>query len=265
MNPLYLLSSWSTLFVTALAFVIVGAYGVRTALVGRVREERVERVGGTALLGRWLLEAFYWSFRLAGRALVRLGVSPDALTWASVGFSAIGAGFAAAGHFSTAGAWILGGAVLDALDGLVARERGLASDRGEVLDAVLDRYSDMLPLIGLAVFYRGSAWQMSVPLLALTGSVLVSYVRAKSEALGLDLPSGLMRRHERLTYLVAALIIGPELSRFLGAPMGAVHPATLVLVGGVGVFSNGAALQLLFAARRALDAPRTRPRPGARA
>ncbi len=262
MNPLYLLPS-STLLVTALAFAIVGAYGVRTALVGRVREERVERVGGTALLGRWLLEAFYWSFRLAGRGLVRLGVSPDALTWTSVGFSAVGAGFVAAGHFSTAGAWVLGGAVLDALDGLVARERGLASDRGEVLDAVLDRWSDMLPLLGLAVFYRASAWQMSIPLFALIGSVMVSYVRAKSEAVGLDLPSGLMRRHERLTYLVAALIIGPELSRFLGTPLGAVHPATLVLVGGVAAFSNAAALQLLFAARRALE--RAGPRPGRRA
>jgi CDP-diacylglycerol--glycerol-3-phosphate 3-phosphatidyltransferase len=258
MSPVYLLPSWSTLFVTAVAFAIVSAYGVRTALVGRVREERVERVGGSVFLGRWFLEAFYWSFRLAGKALIWAGVSPDALTWSAVGVTGLGAFFAAAGHFSTAGALVLLGAVLDALDGLVARERGLASERGEVLDAVVDRYSDILPLAALAIFYRDSAAAMLAPLGALMGSVLVSYVRAKSEALGLDLPSGLMRRHERLTYLVVALVIGPELSRWLGAPYGMTHPATLLLVGVVALVSNVAALQLLFAARRALLGPHQR-------
>jgi CDP-diacylglycerol--glycerol-3-phosphate 3-phosphatidyltransferase len=204
------------------------------------------------LLNRWFLEAFYWSFKLPGRFFVWLGVAPDTLSWTSLAVTAMSAPVAAMGHFSTAGALVLVGAFFDSFDGLVARERGLCSDRGEMLDAVLDRYADAAPLLGLIFFYRFSAWQMLVPAAALIGSMMLSYVRAKSEALDLHLPSGLMRRHERLTYIVVALVIGPELSRWAGSPWGVIHPFTLGLVAGVGLIANYAAIRLLFSARQEL-------------
>ncbi len=101
------------------------------------------------------------------------------------------------------------GAAFDALDGIVARARGLSSDAGEVLDAVVDRYADAAPLLGLAVYYRASLPALLLVLCALLGSMLVSYVRAKSEAMSLSLPGGLMRRHERIAYLTAGLLLGP--------------------------------------------------------
>ena len=235
-----------------LAFCIIGAYTLRTVLVGRTKDQRVIRAGGSVLLGRWFLEAFYWSFRLPGRMFVALGVSPDALTWTSLVIT-LGAAFSAAmDHFSTAGVFVLLGSFFDSFDGLVARARGLSSDCGEMLDAVVDRYADVIPMIGLVIFYRFSVWQMMIPLFAMIGSLLLSYVRAKSEALDLDLPSGLMRRHERVTYVVVALVIGPELSRWLGGPWGTVHPATLAIVAVVAIVSNLSAFNLLLVARREL-------------
>jgi CDP-diacylglycerol--glycerol-3-phosphate 3-phosphatidyltransferase len=148
-----------------------------------------------------------------------------------------------------AGASLLFGAAFDALDGIVARERGLASDAGEVLDAVVDRYADAAPLVGLAVYYRASVPALLLVLIALVGSIQVSYVRAKSEAMALTLPGGLMRRHERIAYLTAGLLLGP-LWQMAGVPL--QMPLTLLAVAVVALVSNLAAVQLTRAARIAL-------------
>jgi CDP-diacylglycerol--glycerol-3-phosphate 3-phosphatidyltransferase len=159
-----------------------------------------------------------------------------------------------------AGASLLFGASFDALDGIVARERGLSSDAGEVLDAVVDRYADAAPLLGLAVYYRASLTALLLVLFALLGSRLVSYVRAKSEAMGLSLPGGLMRRHERIAYLTAGLLLGPLLQM---ANIPVQMPLTLVAVAVVAVVSNLAAVQLTRRARAALvelgRGPKERP------
>jgi CDP-diacylglycerol---glycerol-3-phosphate 3-phosphatidyltransferase len=239
--------------VIGLLAVVVSAYALRTVIVGRRSDRRTDREGGTALLGLWVMEAFYWAMRVPGRACARLGIQPDTLTWTSMVLTAMSLPAGALGHFSTSGAFLLAGAAFDALDGMVARQLGVASDSGEMLDAVIDRYADAAPMLGLVLFYRFSTWQMAIPLAALVGSMMVSYVRAKSEAMSLQLPSGLMRRHERIAYIGAALVIGPELSPLLGKPYGAVHPATLALVGLVAAVSNVAAGRLASAARRELE------------
>ncbi len=237
----------------------VSGYAVRTLLVGRKQEAKLERYGGTVLFGAWLMEAIYWAIRLPGRGFARLGVDPDALTWTSLFVTLASAPIAASGHFSTAGLVFLIGASFDAFDGMVARETGKATRGGAILDSVLDRISDAAPLAGLVVFYRFSAWQMAIPLIAIVGGQLVSYVRAKAEAMQLDLPSGLMRRHERIAYISGALIIAPMLSPLLGTPMSAVHPATLTVLALVAITSMFAALRLLSAAREALAVRDDRP------
>jgi len=198
------------------------------------------------------MEAVYWAIRLPGRAFARWGVEPDTLTWASLFITLASAPIAATGHFSTAGLVFLIGGAFDALDGMVARETGKSSRSGAILDSVLDRFADAAPLAGLVVFYRFSIWQMLIPLVALVGGQLISYVRAKAEGLGLDLPSGLMRRHERIAYICTALILAPMLSPILGSPGGAVHPATLTLLALVAITSMFASLRLLSVARAEL-------------
>ena len=233
----------------ALPAVVLAAYGVRVAVVGRALDPRVQRESSTVLLGRFPIEAFHWVLRGVGRAVSRSGISPDALTLISLVISGASLPLAAFGMLPAAGASLLFGAAFDALDGIVARERGLASDAGEVLDAVVDRYADAAPLLGLAIYYRDSVTSLILVLAAVLGSMLVSYVRAKSEAMSLSLPGGLMRRHERIAYLTVGLLVGPLL-HLASVPVEA--PLTLLAVGVVAVVSNIAAVQLTRAARVAL-------------
>lgn len=241
------------LAILGLLAMVPSAYALRAALAGRLPEARVTREGGTALFGLFLMEAFHWAMRGLGRCLVRTGLSPDTLSITSLVLTLACVPFAALGSFIPAGALLLTGAAFDAFDGIVARERRIASDAGEFLDAVVDRYADAAPLVGLAIFYRQSPWQMAVPLVALVGSMMVSYTRAKAEAMDQDLPPGLMRRHERIAYIAAALLVGPMLTPW--APLSSIpEPFTLALVLFVGIVSNIAAWKLTREARRRLVA-----------
>jgi CDP-diacylglycerol--glycerol-3-phosphate 3-phosphatidyltransferase len=235
----------------AVTVAVLGAYAVSLAIFGRRTVPRLDGERGTVLLGRFPIEAFHWAARGVGRALVRTGVSPDALTFVSVALAALAVPLAATGRFEAAGALFAAGSVFDALDGIVARARGSASDAGEMLDATVDRYADALGLVGLAVFYRDSAFCLAIVLAALVGSMMVSYVRAKGDALGIALPPGLMRRPERVAYLSLALLLGPTFSAWL-APADPTRPVTLFVVAVIAALSNVAALRLLVEARSRL-------------
>jgi CDP-diacylglycerol--glycerol-3-phosphate 3-phosphatidyltransferase len=230
---------------------LLTAYAVRVSRAGRVANARLDTVRGTVLLGRYPIEAFHWAARAFGRVLSRTGVTPDFLTFLSLGLTLFTVPLAAVGRFEAAGVMLILGSSFDALDGIVARELGLTSDAGEVLDSVLDRYSDMCVLAGLGLFYRQSAASLAVVLLALLGSMMVSYVRAKTDKFGIRLPSTLMRRPERIAYLSAALLLGPSLSAWI-LPEFANSPLTLATVGLIAVVANASAIQLLARARTEL-------------
>jgi CDP-diacylglycerol--glycerol-3-phosphate 3-phosphatidyltransferase len=233
--------------------VLLTAYAVRVSRAGRIATARLETVRGTVLLGRYPIEAFHWAARGFGRVLSRTGVSPDHLTFLSLGLTLFTVPLAATGRFEAAGVMLILGSSFDALDGIVARELGQTSDAGEVLDSVLDRYSDTFALAGLVLFYRQSALSLAVVLLALLGSMMVSYVRAKTEKFGITLPSTLMRRPERIAYLSGAFLLGPSLSGWV-LPQVANSPITLAIVGLVAVVANASAIQLLARARAELRA-----------
>jgi phosphatidylglycerophosphate synthase len=235
---------------TALVLVLFAGYATRLALVGRARDPRLQREHPTALLGRFPMEAFHWAARGAARALVRLPVHPDHLTHLSLLISALTIPLLWFGAFAWGALVLLVGSTLDALDGIVARERGIASDSGEVLDAVVDRYADAMPLFGLALYYRHSVAALILVFLAILGGFTVSYVRAKAEAMRIELPGGLMRRPERLFYLGIALLFGPALPALRTIPL--ERPWTLVIVAGIGLLSNVAAIQLTRQTRAAL-------------
>jgi phosphatidylglycerophosphate synthase len=240
---------------------VLAAYAVRVATHGRVENVRLERVRGTRLLGRYPIEAFHWVASVVGRMLARTPVKPDTLTMVSLALTALTLPLVATGHFEAAGAVLLFGSSFDVLDGIVARERGVAGEAGEMLDSVVDRYADAACLIGLGLFYRDSAWKLGVIFSALLGSTMVSYVRAKAEKFRLSLPDTTMRRAERVVYLSGALILGPTLSGWL-APTVAGRPATMAVVAMVAGLSNVAAVQLLVAARTELRRRRPLTAPG---
>jgi CDP-diacylglycerol--glycerol-3-phosphate 3-phosphatidyltransferase len=227
------------------------AYGARVVVAGRALDPRVQRERATPLLGAFPMEAGHWALRVVGKMIADLKVSPDAITWASLTLTATTVPLAAVGYFSWAALLLAAGAACDALDGIVARRQRSSSDSGEVLDAVVDRYADAMPLAGLALYYRGNLAALSAILAALIGSMLVSYVRAKAEALQVSLPGGSMRRHERVVYVGLALVLGP----FLPIPwISARRPATVVIVAFVAISSNIAAIVLTRKSRQLLVA-----------
>ena len=102
---------------------------------------------------------------------------------------------------------ILAGA-FDLLDGLIARYWGRTSRLGAFLDSTLDRYVDSIALIDLWLMYNGGFLGMVFLILALLGSLMTSYVRARAESLGVKmLGVGLLEREERLLFMVALFII----------------------------------------------------------
>jgi CDP-diacylglycerol--glycerol-3-phosphate 3-phosphatidyltransferase len=233
---------------------LVSAYAVRVAFLGRKSDPRIEKVYGTVLLGPWLLEAGYWLLRGSARLVLRAPITPDALTLGSLVITLCAAPLAASGEFAVAALALLAGGALDALDGIVARARGIASDSGEVLDSFVDRYADAAPLVGLSLYYRSSAWLAAIPLAGLVGAMMVSYSRAKAEAMRVDLPSGLMRRHERIAYLVAALLVGPALGPFVDPWLGVEGSLTLGLLAFLALLTNLTAVRLCSETRAKLVA-----------
>lgn len=227
---------------------LLALYWRRVARLGRATHARLGDSPGSAFLPGWVVEAFYWALQVPGRALIRLGVGPDAITYASLVVSLASLPAAAVGHLGWAAIAVLAGGGLDALDGMVARAQGCAGSAGSMLDAFVDRVADAAPFIGLAIFYRERPATLVVPLGALVASSLVSYARARAEAHGLDLPSGPMRRHERIGYLGLALLLGPIVPSYRGVPC----PATLAIVAFLGLVSLGSALVLVARARAAL-------------
>ena len=99
-----------------------------------------------------------------------------------------------------AGGVILFAGLFDMMDGRVARLGNMSSKFGALYDSVLDRYSEMVTLFG--VFYylilQGYLWGSMITFVALVGSLMVSYVRARAEGLGLECKVGFMQRPERV-------------------------------------------------------------------
>jgi len=242
-----------TLLTLLMCTAVMSAYAVRVARAGRAKHARLGPKPGSPLLPGWLVEAFYWAMHAPAAALIRSGASPDTLTYASLVFSAASLPLIAAGHFTMAVVAIVVGAVLDAMDGMVARARRIASPSGAVLDSCVDRVSDSAPFIGLAIFYRDNVVTLVIPLVAMVASSMVSYARAKSDQHGLKLPNGLMRRHERVVYVSASLLAAPLIPAL---PLtGAVrYPLALVGPGLIAVLGSVAAVILIGRMRAALMA-----------
>lgn len=147
--------------------------------------------------------------------LVRRGVHPNFITVMGFAATVVAGGLYSQDHVRTAGFFVLLGGLLDIFDGRVARVSGLASKFGNFFDSTLDRISEIAMYLGLMTLYNnyGAAmadrWMIYVITLALGGSLMVSYTRAKAEALGFDCSVGLMQRAERILLLgLASLAFG---------------------------------------------------------
>lgn len=249
------LDLWFALALWGVAGCVALAYTIRSLFFGRARYDRVDKQGGSALLSKNIMQGGYWFFQPLGRALVFFHVTPNQVSFASLGFGFVAAVCLGLGHFGSAAVFGTISAVLDALDGMVARLTGNSSDAGEVLDAAVDRYVEFFMLFGLVVYYREIPVLMLLAASAMIGSFMVSYSSAKAEALHVDPPKGSMRRPERCLYLLlgAALspITIPWLERVREFPIAIAHPM-VVGMGLIGVLANVSAIERHMAIAKAV-------------
>lgn len=141
---------------------------------------------------------------LAG-LLLKMGLTPNALTLTGVVLS-LGAGLAIIrGRLLSAGLILLAGGLCDILDGAMARRGGRSTVRGAFLDSTLDRISEIAVFFGLLFHFAGGVALQAWTFLALTGSLMTSYARARAEGLGLSAKVGLLERPERVVLLILAL------------------------------------------------------------
>jgi CDP-diacylglycerol--glycerol-3-phosphate 3-phosphatidyltransferase len=145
----------------------------------------------------------------AARFFNRVGITPDAMTLLGLMGSTVGAVLLALGAIPLGGWVILASGLTDALDGTMARLRGKATRFGAFLDSSMDRYSELFLFGGLAVYFgfASDVLGVAVTFAAAIGSVMVSYTKARAEALGFECKVGLLTRMERYMVLVPLLIL----------------------------------------------------------
>jgi CDP-diacylglycerol--glycerol-3-phosphate 3-phosphatidyltransferase len=157
--------------------------------------------------------------RLAGRSMTQLeqtNVTPDALTFSGVSLCIVGAvvvyfEYAGWGFYLLGAVLFVVGSILDILDGALARTRGAGSPFGAFLDSTVDRVGEgfVLGSIGLVLMRHAQMWGVALAFAAIAGSFLVSYTRARAEALGLKGDVGLGSRAERVVVITAGLVLAP--------------------------------------------------------
>jgi CDP-diacylglycerol--glycerol-3-phosphate 3-phosphatidyltransferase len=188
--------------------------------------------------------------------LDRAGMTPNLVTLLSL-VPALAAGVAvAAGWFGLACVLATAASLGDTLDGLLARRHGSASDAGEAVDAVADRYVEFFFMGGLVIYYRFSLPACLLAVFALYGAFMVSYSTAKAEALDVPPPRGSMRRAERAIYLLFAAGLTPLCEAAVGRdrPLVVRHAPMFVAIGLIAVVGNVSVVLRLGAIVRLLRA-----------
>lgn len=139
----------------------------------------------------------------------RLGITPNSMTLLGLTGNVVGALLLARGEMALGGLVILLMGPVDALDGTMARLRGMAGHFGAFVDSVTDRYSELVIFAGLLYYYtaQGDSVASMAVYAAAAGSVLVSYIRARGQSLNWDTKVGILTRMERYLVLAPALIL----------------------------------------------------------
>ncbi|MDB5004064.1 MAG: CDP-diacylglycerol--inositol 3-phosphatidyltransferase [Mucilaginibacter sp.] len=162
------------------------------------------------------------------KVLIKLGLTPNAVT--SIGFVlniGVAVIFVIGGeegnrgdlsYIGWAGALILFAGLFDMLDGQVARLGNMKSTFGALYDSVLDRYSELVMFFGICYYLVAQHYFLSsiFAFIALIGSMMVSYVRARAEGLGIESKGGLMQRPERVVTIGLCAIICGVSSLYIG-------------------------------------------------
>ena len=151
----------------------------------------------------------------AATALAKLGMRPATATIFGILSSFAATYFVSQGQFVIAGVLVFISGLFDLLDGALARRGGITSRRGALLDSTADRVSEFAVLLGMILYFTATDTSNStgavLTLIALAGSMLISYIRARAEGLDLSGQRGFMTRPERVFIIGIGLLVGQPL------------------------------------------------------
>lgn len=206
------------------------------------------------MLNRFLKDFWYWVTWPMAATLVKLRIKPNMITFIGFMVSLSAVWFYSQGLFGYAGWTLIAGATFDIFDGRVARLTNQESRPGAFFDSVMDRFSEGLVFLGIA-FYFNTGWMLGIVIMALIGSQMVSYTKARGEAIGVQCKGGAMQRPERIAYLGVASVFNPLCEYVMNTWTTWWVPAPLVI--GVlilmAVMTNGTAVQRMVYIMSALD------------
>lgn len=187
---------------------------------------------------QFLRNVFKGVLNSIANALNRIGIKPNMVTATGLLGNIIAGVLLAFGELFWGGIVALIVGPLDAVDGALARLRNESKPYGSFVDSVTDRYDELLLLGGLIIhFSLTQDWVAGILVyFAAMGSILVSYIRAKAEALGYDAKVGIMTRVERYIVLIPGLILG--------------KPYILIALGIIAVLGNFTAIQRFLYVRK---------------
>jgi CDP-diacylglycerol---glycerol-3-phosphate 3-phosphatidyltransferase len=159
--------------------------------------------GVLGVIGRAILNAIV-------TPLSALRVNPNVLTLIGLGINIFAAVLFAKGMFLFAGAVVLFASIFDMVDGEVARRTGRVTKFGAFFDSVIDRYSDMVLLLGLILWYAkiDRIFYTALVIISLIGSIMTSYTRARAESLIPSCKVGFLERPERIVLLIIGCLSG---------------------------------------------------------
>ena len=144
-----------------------------------------------------------------GRLLLRLHLRPNHLTVCGLGVSVATAVAFTSGRTRLAGVLLVLAGLFDYFDGSLARASGQVTPFGGFLDSVIDRYSDLVVLLGIVLlFVHAGNWRgIALTMVALIGTVMVSYTKARAESIGVACNVGFMERPERMICMIAGAVL----------------------------------------------------------
>ena len=186
------------------------------------------------------------------RFLINLRVHPHVITFSGLAISILAFNFFRQGFFFWGGLMVVLAGICDVLDGKLARETNRMSKFGALMDSTIDRYSEVLVFLGLAVFFLKTHSHIAyLIILAIAGSFMVSYTRARAEGLGIACKVGIMKREERITYLAIGTLVG---SIFIN--LGMAKTGTYLVIATIwfiAIFANITAIQRVIFIRNELN------------
>jgi CDP-diacylglycerol---glycerol-3-phosphate 3-phosphatidyltransferase len=175
------------------------------------REHARELRRGASVLPAWVKDAGRGILAPIVNLAIALHLTPNTITVIGLLITIAAAALVAAGWLVVGAAVLTAGSLLDAVDGALARAQGGGTAFGSFLDSTLDRAGEAILYVGIAVWFLDALEEPMLPVLAvfvaLTGSFMVSYARARAEGIGLSASVGLAPRTERLVLVIAGITL----------------------------------------------------------